>query len=390
MSFVVVDALDSARAVVQRLHAAGEPVVALWTPACHDNAARQELAASCPGLVQHDWSRAAEHELLNRLGDRVALADSYPGLRWVTRWNDRVLARKGRDAAVGAERWLDKLVFDLLLRQRLPQLALGVEPLPRRGPLPAGHLVRKRVSRGDGSACWPEVLAEQPDFQRESYCSHPFQPGQSFFCNGVHFADGIAVTDTWRCLDKAFGVRHLLCGVSPLLPASADHAQIVEAVAQAADALALPPGPFHAEGVLCAGAGIRLLKLLPKLGGFPLPALCARMGCADQPTVTAQGWLSNFAARPVLAQPTRFASDFSFPIGRDGRVQALNGIEQLEDMPSFSQYLHRCRPGDLVSATVDELARPIVMLLEHDDPMQLERDVESCVRRLEQGIYVLE
>jgi len=377
MQFTVVDPVDGTRAVVSALCAKGRKVRAVWTPAHRADPSRARLQADVPGLEQVELADACRP----RLGAAQVLAGSAQGFRVAADWNG---------AAADPARWADKVAFDQALQRLVPGLALGVSEI-RAGEVPAtGTLLRRRYSDGCGSARWASLDAPQDEGSTAEQCGHVWWPGRSFLCNGVRYADGFVVTDTWRCHDRTFGRRVLLCGVAAMPRHGAAHAAIVESVQAAAQALELPLGPFHAEGIINDSGAVRLLKLLPRVAGYPLPALCAQMSATTQPALVAWSWPDGFQRRPVLEPPLRYAGDFSFPLERSGRLVALAGIERLEALPSFDRYLRRCLPGDMLWATQTELDRPVSVALAHEDPAQLERDLEACGALADAGLFHLE
>lgn len=393
MALVIIDPLDSAASLVRKLADAGQPVLSVWTEQYRRHPAREELADIQLRVEHVDLSAAGESEVLKRIAAsarNVVLSGSYPGILLAERWNARLSSGVDSGSALAPQRWIDKLCFDEVLQRMAPSLALGVFVVSEAERLSERHLLRQRVSQGGGSARWPVAGGEMESAAGNvEYCAHPYQEGQSFFCNGVRFQDGLAATDAWWCYDKSFGARHLLCGVMPFLPQDERYASMLSAVERAAQALSLPLGPFHVEGVCCDDGGVKLLKVLPKLAGFPLPTLCERMGGISQPALAAQAWPSNFAHKPELPQPTRYAADFSFPIARSGKIESFDGMEEIEQLASFDSCVVRCKPGEHVVASYDELSYPITILLEHAAPRQLEADVAVCMRRQEQGIYRL-
>jgi hypothetical protein len=377
MHFTVVDPLDGTGAVVGAMCAAGRPVRVVWTPPHRESASRARLQADLPALEQVELASASRPGL----GDGPVLAGSAEGFRVAAAWNA---------AAADPARWMDKLAFDQALQRLAPGLALGVGEI-RAGETPAaGTLLRQRYSDGSGSARLAGAGAAHGEQSTGAQCGHAWWPGRSFFCNGVRYADGFVVTDTWRCHDRRFGDRVLLCGVGAMSPHGVAHAAIVESVQSAAQALELPLGPFHVEGIVGDGGAVRLLKLLPRVAGAPLPTLCARMSATTQPALVAWSWPDSFQRAPVLEAPLRYAGDFSFPVQRSGRLVELVGIDRLEALPSFDRYLHRCQVGDDLAATDTELDRPVSVMLAHADPAQLERDLEACGRLLDAGLFHLE
>lgn len=393
MALVIIDPLDSAASLVRKLADAGQPLLSVWTEPYRRHPTREELADIQLRVEHIDLKTVGESAVLQRIAasaHNVVLGGSYPGILLAERWNARLSSSADSGSALAPQRWVDKLCFDEVLQRMAPPLALSVFAADGARSLSERHLLRQRVSQGAGSARWPGAGGEMAFAAGNiEYCAHLYQEGRSFFCNGVRFQDGLAATDAWWCYDKSFGSRHLLCGVTPFLPQDERYASMLSAVELAAHALSLPLGPFHVEGVLCSDGGVRLLKVLPKLAGFPLPTLCERMGCLSQLALTVQAWPSNFARKPDLPQPARYAADFSFPTACAGRIEALEGMEAIEQLASFDSYAVRCKPGEHVAASYDELSYPITIWLEHADPRQLEADVAVCMRRLEQGLYRL-
>jgi len=393
MTLAIIDPIGSAMSLVQQLADVDQSVRVVWSHQYRQHPVRKKLIEMHPRIVHVDLSDMDESVLFDRtaIGDGpVILSGSNGGMALSGHWNTRLLGKAIQNPGLERSRWIDKVCLDKILQRTAPHLALGVFVVEQAANLTKNHLLRQRFSHGIGSARWsmPVAHADQVSCAIE-YCAHDYQPGQAFFCNGVCFQDGLTVTDAWWCYDRAFGERQLLCGVAPFLSQDDRYDAMLRAVECASDVLELPLGPFHVEGVLCNDGAVKLLKVAPRLAGFPLPALCEKMGCVSQTRLTAREWLSNFAHKVVLPMPTRYAADFSFPLACSGQLVALEGMEEIEQLPSFNTYVAKCSPGEFLVASQDELSYPIVVWLEHSDPQQLDADVSVCRRRLLQGVYRL-
>ncbi|WP_166220629.1 hypothetical protein [Pseudomonas atagonensis] len=275
----------------------------------------------------------------------------------------------------------DKCVQHLAIKRFASELAFEGQQLASLDQLPPddgrGWVVRPaRSPRSRGSAVllWGEGVSasEAAELLRESpgpFLIHVHESGYPVFINGVFDAGQFTVSDAWRCHTQDLQGRRHLTAVTSLNVAALPVGLIPRLAAVAAE-LGMLQGPLHAELVITAAGGARLVKLSPRLASTPLPQLCRLGGWPSQQDCWQQPDDPGRRLTPATA-----VADYSFLITRQGRIKALRFDREVRALASFSHYFAEPALGQDVAVTTDGTTYGCTIFLRNPDPLALDEDI---------------
>lgn len=179
--------------------------------------------------------------------------------------------------------------------------------------------------------------------------------------------------------------------VELVAPESAPAAAAIEYATAILDAIGYEQGQAYVELIL-TDKGPRLVELNPRVAGLNGVLDVISELCTGQSQV---GWTS--ASCAGVPMPTA-ANDRLYRKQGHGKllflraheattVRHLEAIARIEALPSVRTIRVKVRPGDAVPITTDVLSSPGHIVMCHDDPNQLQRDIDNIDRMEREGLF---
>jgi hypothetical protein len=259
-------------------------------------------------------------------------------------------------------------------------------------------VLRPEFSPRQGSAfiCRPEggIPAEELAalWNGGRVLAHRWVAGVPHFANGVVFDGALLLTDCWRCFVLDDDFRCLLTSVINVARDAPAWAAIAAGLSGVVAAAGLRDGPVHVELLLTGTpggeAGIKIVKIAPRLAGEPLRTLCHELGIVGQADAVS-------ARRPAdISQPAPasigFIADYSFVTRRYGRLIAIDRLDEIRSRPSYRADLIMPKPGDMLQRPTSGEETAASVLLRGWDEAAMLADIAYYQRRNADDIFLLE
>lgn len=211
-----------------------------------------------------------------------------------------------------------------------------------------------------------------------------FVGGRELAVNGLTDPNSdILVTDMW-VYDKrpSHGQDNICFGASKL---SSDHPvfrRVAAYAAEVVEVVGLRRAPFHME-VKIDEWGPCLIELGPRFAGGELPTLASALHQRDLFELAACHYLAELPLRrsevnfPAYDARAAMVVQGAQPVAL-ARIEAVEGVERVENLPSFLKF-GMVRPvGKPAPKSVDLDSRAWELYLMHPDPAQVAEDAEVC------------
>lgn len=204
---------------------------------------------------------------------------------------------------------------------------------------------------------------------------HVYEPGQSFFVNGVMIRGMLHISDTWRCFVKKPGCWMILTNVInhsiTEFPKGVHHK-----LEYVANGFGIHNGPVHFEVVKTMNDDLKLVKFSPRLASEPLPSLCD-IGCfPSQPDLFINAFLSN-AQQPIITNTDieMYVADHSFILSKGGYIVGLNHMDIIRKLPCFFSIYHEPQLGQWHGPTKNGYSYGLTVFLRHNIRENIFRDI---------------
>jgi hypothetical protein len=211
-----------------------------------------------------------------------------------------------------------------------------------------------------------------------------FVGGRELAVNGLADQNSdVLVTDIW-VYDKrpSHGQANICFGASKLSSNHPVFRRVAEYAAAVVEVVGLRRAPFHME-VKVDDWGPCLIELGPRFAGGELPTLASALHQRDLFELAACHYLAEL---PLRRDEVSFASyDARAAMVVQGaqpvalpRISAVDGVAQVEALPSFVKFGMLRPVGKPAPLSVDLDSRAWELYLMHEDPEQVAHDAEVC------------
>jgi|CXWL01.1.fsa_nt_gi hypothetical protein len=410
MAYVILDPIDDyAEHMMKFLARNGHGAVAVFTTAKRQAQWRQQWVAKLGHTVLATYSASAAPtvEIL-----AAHIRESFPDLDGIIPWDERnvlygallgealgldwnapaVIERcrdKGKlkewirrrsDVRVNAGAVVETAEEALRFQRRLGTWPVVVKPTGGAGstdvsfPTDDDELLAACQRVKDGGS--GEVLLEE------------YVGGKELAVNGlVDHQGGVLVTDIWA-YDKrpSHGVDNVCFGAVKISSSTPGFHHVAEYADDVIEVVGLRRAPFHME-VKVDARGPCLIELGPRFAGGQLPALASALHERDLFELTACHFLAELPLRRAEVNFAAYDAKAAMVVqGAQphalGRIQRVDGVAEVERLPSFAGF-GLVRPvGAPAPRTIDLKTRAWELYLIHPNEEQVEHDAAMAWRLL--------
>lgn len=186
----------------------------------------------------------------------------------------------------------------------------------------------------------------------------------------------IHVTDVWVYEKGRPPGPKNLCWNCRLIPPE-EARRVADYAKRVAQVLRIEFGPSHAEIKDDPKRGPVLIEIGARLCGAGLPQLLREASNFDLFHATLQVFVEGRADVP---HPISIGRHFAIVFGvtfEEGVVERIEGIEEIQKLPSYVRHLLFVSPGQFQKRSVDGVTTPLFVYLGHKNRKQLESDIEA-------------
>jgi biotin carboxylase len=163
-------------------------------------------------------------------------------------------------------------------------------------------------------------------------------------------------------------------------PEGSESRTIVPVALAAVRALGIRFGPCHVE-MMVTPRGPKILEVGARMAGGHHSDLTRATTGIDVERATVEAFLG---LRPRFdreqRRPKRWGLIAVLMTDREGEIVEILGMDEIRSLPSFQAEYMRARVGCRSTVTRDLMTLPGMIHLTHENPAQLERDGEACLR----------
>ncbi|GAA2512359.1 ATP-grasp domain-containing protein [Pilimelia columellifera] len=216
--------------------------------------------------------------------------------------------------------------------------------------------------------------------RNEGVVAQQYLRGTEYVVNTVSRDGRHRVTDLWRYVKiSANGVRDRIAAAVLVPPDAPEREVLVGYAAAVLDALEVRHGPAHHE-IMLTGEGPRLVEVGVRLCGADTAAQALLALGESQVERTVQAYLDPATFLAEIDTPQRVRRHVAMAFLTSPVTGTLRGyplLEQVRALESLHEVQIAVQPGQLLPITVDDTTEPMTVILSHQDPTVVARDLAT-------------
>ncbi len=123
-----------------------------------------------------------------------------------------------------------------------------------------------------------------------------------------------------------------------------------------------------------------MIEIASRLAGVMIPKILQQHTNFDAYAATVDVFLKGATSVPVPIVYTKYPAIVFCPVLRGGRVLSIEGLEEIQKLPSYERHVSHVRVGDIVTSSSNLFGLPAKVLLANEDYKQLLQDVDAVHR----------
>lgn len=141
-------------------------------------------------------------------------------------------------------------------------------------------------------------------------------------------------------------------------------------------AVGIEMGMFHCE-LKIENQQPTLVEIGARLPGWGIPELYRAASNFDPWQATTQCFIHGSLQNPLNVEYHKHMAMAICPTTDCGSVEKINGITEIQNLPSYERHLLKIKPGDWLNPTSELYDTPLEVCLANEDRQQLLKDMEA-------------